>query len=122
VLINLHSVHNEAEYWKDPHLFRPERHLSAEGKITRTDHFLPFGAGKFSGSTSSKRPNKLLVFTGKRMCIGEPLAKNTYHLFVAALVKTFRFSAVAGQPLPTLNPVNGFTLGYEGFLAVTHLR
>ena len=120
MLINLHSVHNETEYWKDSHVFRPERHLSAEGKIIRTDHFLPFGASKSACSTSSKRSEKLLVFTGKRMCIGEPLAKNTYYLFVAALVKTFRVSAVAGQPLPTLNPVNGFSLGYEGFLAVTH--
>ena len=28
VQVNVHSVHNEAAYWKDPHLFRPERHLS----------------------------------------------------------------------------------------------
>ena len=55
--INLHSVHNEVEYWKDPHVFRPERHLSAEGKIIRTDHFLPFGAGTSFCSTSIKRFN-----------------------------------------------------------------
>ena len=119
--INLHSVHNEVEYWKDPHVFRPERHLSVEGKIIRTDHFLPFGAGTSFCSTSIKRFNNFF-FAGKRQCLGESLAKNTYYLFVAALVKTFRFSAVAGQPLPTLNPLNGFTLGYEGFLAVTHRR
>jgi Cytochrome P450 len=64
---------------------------------------------------------KLLII-GKRQCIGESLARNTYYLFVAALVKTFRFSAVAGQPLPTLNPKNGVTLGYEGFPAITHRR
>ena len=52
MLINLHSVHNEIEYWKDSHVFRPERHLSAEGKIIRTDHFLPFGAIKSACSTS----------------------------------------------------------------------
>nr|QSD59127.1 CYP370A15 [Diaphanosoma celebensis]QST15067.1 CYP370A5 protein [Diaphanosoma celebensis] len=103
VSINIHSVHNEVAYWKDPHVFRPERHLDARGKVIRTDHFLPFGAGK-------------------RLCIGESLAKNTFYLFVTALVKTLRFSAVPGQPLPTLNPRNGFTLGYEGFLAVTHRR
>ncbi len=120
-MINIHSVHNEVEYWRDPHAFRPERHLSADGKIIRTDHFLPFGIGTSASSTSMKRFNKL-VFTGKRQCIGESLAKNTYYLFVAALVKTFHFSAVAEQPLPTLNPLNGFTLGYEGFLAVTHRR
>ena len=65
--INLHSVHNEVEYWKDPHVFRPERHLSAEGKIIRTDHFLPFGAGKSSRSSSSERFNNFADYRQKTM-------------------------------------------------------
>jgi methyl farnesoate epoxidase / farnesoate epoxidase len=62
------------------------------------------------------------IITGKRYCIGESLARNCHYLFVAALVKTFQFTKVPGQPLPTLNPVNGFTLGYDGFLAVAMRR
>ena len=46
VQVNVHSVHNEAAYWEDPHLFRPERHLCDEGKIIRSEHFMPFAAGK----------------------------------------------------------------------------
>ena len=46
VQVNVHSVHNEAAYWKDPHLFRPERHLCEEGTIIRSEHFMPFAAGK----------------------------------------------------------------------------
>ena len=70
----------------------------------------------------------LLVFvlwiggTGKRECLGKSLAINTFFLFVAALVKSFNFSRVAGEELPTLDPINGFTLGYQGFSAVVESR
>lgn len=45
VQINLHSVHNEKSYWGDPEVFRPERHFNAEGKVEKTDHFIPFAIG-----------------------------------------------------------------------------
>ena len=60
--------------------------------------------------------------TGKRECLGKSLAINTFFLFVAALVKSFTFSRVAGEELPTLDPINGFTLGYQGFSAVVESR
>lgn len=52
------------------------------------------------------------------MCLGESLAKNTYFLFTTSLFKTFRFLPLAGETLPSLDPINGFTLGYHGFKAV----
>ena len=56
------------------------------------------------------------------MCMGESLARITYFLFTAALVKQFSFAPVPGEPLPTLEPINGFTLGYDGFRAVITTR
>ena len=56
------------------------------------------------------------------MCLGEPLTRNSYFLFTSALVKMFQFSVVPGQPPPTLEPVAGFTLAYDGFKAVAKLR
>ena len=50
--------------------------------------------------------------------MGESLARNTFYLFTAALVKTFNFSAVSHKLLPTLEPINGFTLNCEGFETV----
>lgn len=44
-MINLYSVHMERTYWKDPEIFRPERHIDSKGNIIKTDHLLPFGAG-----------------------------------------------------------------------------
>ena len=33
-------------HWKDPQVFRPERHLNAEGKVFKSDHYMPFGTGR----------------------------------------------------------------------------
>lgn len=59
-----------------------------------------------------------IFFSGKRVCLGEPLARNTFFLFMAVLLKTFEFQPVPNSPLPTLKPKNGLALGYEGFEAV----
>ena len=52
------------------------------------------------------------------MFFGDPLAKIPYFLFTAALIKQFRFEPTPNEPLPSLDPTNGFTLGYRGFKAV----
>jgi hypothetical protein len=37
----------DENYWNDHEMFQPERHLSADGtSVIKTDHLLPFGAGK----------------------------------------------------------------------------
>lgn len=46
VMVNLDTVLNDKDYWKDPENFRPERHLNEDGtRVVRSDHFYPFGAG-----------------------------------------------------------------------------
>lgn len=61
-------------------------------------------------------------FLGRRNCLGESLAKNTYFLFTTAILKTFALERVRNEPLPTLDPIDGFTLGYKGFKAVLRER
>lgn len=60
--------------------------------------------------------------TGKRACLGEPLARNTFFLFMAGLVKTFDFQPVADEPLPTLEPIAGIVLGPRPFKSVVSVR
>jgi len=103
VMVNLYSIHLDGTYWKDPEVFIPERHLNDQGKVFKSDHFLPFGVGK-------------------RNCLGESLAKNTYYLFATAVMKTFNIERIANEELPTLDPINGFTIGYKGFRAVLRER
>ena len=55
---NLHELLHDERHWEDPHKFDPSRFLDAEGKFTGIPpSFKPFG-------------------TGRRVCIGESLAKS----------------------------------------------
>ena len=58
VLMNVWSLHHDPEIWDEPEVFRPERFLDEEGNFVppKADRFLPFSAGR-------------------RVCMGEPLAR-----------------------------------------------
>ncbi|XP_046654690.1 methyl farnesoate epoxidase-like [Daphnia pulicaria] len=83
----------------NPENFRPERHLDADGKLVKSEAFTPFGIGK-------------------RICLGESLARNTVFLFTAALAKTFEFKSLPNKPPPSLEPTIGFVSGPQPFKAV----
>ncbi|XP_057381565.1 methyl farnesoate epoxidase-like [Daphnia carinata] len=104
VLINVYSTHMDETYWVDPEVFRPERHLDADGlKLKKSERLIPFGLGK-------------------RQCLGEPLARNSFFLFTTALVKAFQLKAIPDRPLPTLEPLTGVTNVYQGFQAIVTPR
>lgn len=49
VLVNIYSVNSDESHWKDPSVFRPERHLNAEGTgIVKSHLLMPFGVGNKS--------------------------------------------------------------------------
>lgn len=100
LLINLYSVHMDEKYWPDAEAFRPERHISPDGKLIKEmDHFLPFGLGK-------------------RACLGDTIARQMYFLFSSAILKTFDIKAIPNEPLPSLNPkYTGFIIQYMFYKA-----
>lgn len=62
--------------------------------------------------------NNSCNIAGKRSCLGESLARASYFLFSASLVKTFTFrSSSDDSPFPSLVPLNGFTLAHRPFRA-----
>lgn len=73
VLANLWLAHRDSGFWREPHLFDPTRFLAEDGRPERKDAFLPFGLGK-------------------RVCIGESLAKTQMFVFVTELLKRFTFT------------------------------
>ncbi|KAL4000302.1 hypothetical protein ACER0C_008073 [Sarotherodon galilaeus] len=91
----LSSVLFDKNEWETPDVFNPEHFLDSEGKFRRRDAFLPFSAGK-------------------RVCIGEPLAKMQLFLFFASLLQRFTFTPVPGE-MPSLEGVMGFTYSPEEF-------
>uniref|UniRef100_A0A672QPE5 Cytochrome P450 2J3-like n=1 Tax=Sinocyclocheilus grahami TaxID=75366 RepID=A0A672QPE5_SINGR len=86
---NLTSVLFDESEWETPHSFNPGHFLDAEGKIRRRDAFLPFSLGK-------------------RVCLGEQLARMELFLFFSSLLQRFTFSSPAGVE-PSLNFKMGAT-------------
>ncbi|XP_019206870.1 cytochrome P450 2J2 isoform X2 [Oreochromis niloticus] len=91
----LSSVLFDKNEWETPDVFNPEHFLDSEGKFRRRDAFLPFSAGK-------------------RVCIGEPLAKMELFLFLVSLLQRFTLTPVPGE-MPSLEGVMGFIYSPEEF-------
>jgi cytochrome P450 len=90
VYINLWSVHHDPLDWADPWLFKPDRFLDDSGHLLAMSHPVR---------------RKLMTFgAGRRVCIGEALAKNRLFLFAAALTQSFRFVPSPEAELPPLDP------------------
>ncbi|XP_029939437.1 cytochrome P450 2J2-like [Salarias fasciatus] len=95
VATSLGSVLSDKNEWETPEKFNPEHFLDSEGKFLKRDAFLPFSAGK-------------------RVCLGEHLAKLELFLFFSSLLQRFTFSAVDGK-LPSMQAVMGFTYSPQEF-------
>lgn len=91
VVPNLWSVHRDPTQWDDPDSFNPARFLEDEGKLVRKECFIPFGIGR-------------------RVCMGEQLAKMELFLTVTSLLQAFEFRLPEGTPPPSLNGRFGLTL------------
>ncbi|XP_024145864.1 cytochrome P450 2U1 [Oryzias melastigma] len=88
---NLWSVHRDPTLWEDADSFKPTRFLDHEGNLLRKEHFIPFGIGR-------------------RVCMGEQLAKMELFLTVTTLLQAFKFRHPEGKPPPTLKERFGLTM------------
>ncbi|XP_036378280.1 cytochrome P450 2J2-like [Megalops cyprinoides] len=80
VLTILTSVMFDKTEWQTPDTFNPGHFLDSDGKFVRRDAFLPFSAGK-------------------RICLGEQLARMELFLFFVFLFQKFSFSPPEGEEL-----------------------
>ncbi|XP_066953766.1 cytochrome P450 2B1-like [Macrobrachium rosenbergii] len=70
VMFHLSSSMRDPKYWKHPDKFYPEHFLTSDGKPHKPEAFMPFGHGK-------------------RVCLGESLARIELFLFFTNLVHRF---------------------------------
>ncbi|XP_029005195.1 cytochrome P450 2J4-like [Betta splendens] len=89
VLATLNSVLNDESMWETPHSFNPQHFLEPNGKFRKRDAFIPFSAGK-------------------RVCLGEQLARMELFLFFTSLLQRFSFSPGPGEQ-PSLEFILGAT-------------
>ncbi|KAK1156727.1 cytochrome P450 2K1-like [Acipenser oxyrinchus oxyrinchus] len=94
----LSSVLSDKTQWETPHQFNPNHFLDAQGKFVKRDAFMPFSAGR-------------------RVCLGETLAKMELFLFFTMLLQKFHFrppQEVSPEQLD-LTPTPGITSGPQPF-------
>ncbi len=77
VIMNTWALHHDRTYWNEPEKFHPERFIDKEGNFEAKHYnFMPFG-------------------TGRRVCVGESLAKVELFLLTATM-----FHNYSVQPAP----------------------
>ncbi|XP_046583411.1 cytochrome P450 2J6-like [Haliotis rubra] len=96
VALMLDSVLQDPDVWVDPDQFRPERFLDDKGKIRKNDEFIPFSLGR-------------------RVCLGEAMARMELFLFLTTMIQRFHFLPVNGQK-PPLQGTVGLTHSPKSFL------
>ncbi len=78
----LHGIHHDPEIWGDPENFRPERFLNENNEVIRHEALLPFSFGK-------------------RVCLGESLARDELFLFITGIFQAFTVTPDPNSPTPT---------------------
>ena len=75
IFINLWAIHHDPDMWEDPFAYKPERFLTADGKLLEADH---------------PRWRMVMAFgAGPRNCIGEAFARRHLFTFITSLCQRF---------------------------------
>ncbi|XP_013863512.1 cytochrome P450 2J6 [Austrofundulus limnaeus] len=78
IIPTLHSVLHDKTMWETPRTFNPQHFLDEDGKFRNREAFMPFSAGK-------------------RVCLGEQLARMELFLFFSSILQRFKVSPPAGE-------------------------
>ena len=98
ILPFLWGVHMDERRWNEPEKFNPERFLDEESRVKQPRNFMPFG-------------------TGRRMCLGDVLAKMEVFLFFSSMLHVFDLEKPVEEELPSLDPIIGATFTTKPFKA-----
>ena len=96
----LYHIMRDPDYWTDPDTFKPERFIDSNGKIIKEERFVPFGIGK-------------------RVCIGESLARTELFIIFTRLMQMFTFHSCEseGYEKPSEQPKYAFINSPHPFYA-----
>ena len=74
VAVNQYFIHHDPAVWGDPDNFRPERFMTDDGKSV------------------VKKENMIAFSVGRRVCIGEQIAKDSFFLFLTGIMQRFEIA------------------------------
>ncbi|ODM88608.1 Methyl farnesoate epoxidase [Orchesella cincta] len=105
VLAGLYTIHHDSQIWgEDVDEFRPERFLNDDKtQVIHHEALLPFSAGR-------------------RVCIGEGLARDTVFLFIASILHRFNIELDPEHPVTKIETLSGLTVEPKPFTFVLLLR
>ena len=96
IIPSLDSVLHDEKIWGDPQNFRPERFLDDQGNLKTEEHLIPFSIGR-------------------RLCLGESLAKMELFLFISSVFQRFKCLTKDASKIPPLKEVFGITTPPESY-------
>ncbi|XP_069130183.1 cytochrome P450 2B19-like [Argopecten irradians] len=91
IMPNFDSVMSNPDLFEDPDEFRPERFLGQDGKM------------------NGKERDVMAFSLGRRVCLGESLARMELFLFMTSLLQRFEFLPESPDKLPTFDATLGIT-------------
>ncbi|ODM87859.1 Methyl farnesoate epoxidase [Orchesella cincta] len=105
VLAGLYTIHHDSKIWgENVNEFRPERFLNDDKtQVIHHEALLPFSAGR-------------------RVCIGEGLARDTLFLFIASILHRFNIELDPEHPVTKIETLSGLTVEPKPFTFVLSLR
>ncbi|KPJ01783.1 Cytochrome P450 18a1 [Papilio xuthus] len=92
----INCVHMDPKLWEEPSKFNPSRFIDEAGRIKRPEFFMPFGVGR-------------------RMCLGDVLARMEMFMFFATIMHQFDIQMEAGAAPPSLEGTVGATISPQSF-------
>ncbi|KAL3870419.1 hypothetical protein ACJMK2_038487 [Sinanodonta woodiana] len=90
LITNYWTAHHDPAIWGDPWMFRPDRFLDVNGELLPPEHTL--------------RQSLVTFGTGKRVCVGENLAKSRIFLYLTTLIQKFDFRLPKEGTVPSDDP------------------
>jgi len=99
----LTNVLHNPDLYPNPLKFDPNRFLDENGKVIRDPKLIPFQAGK-------------------RICLGEPLARLELFLILAGLISRFKFYFPSDQPMPVVKTMVGITCAPDHYQIFVEAR